>query len=108
MAVGQSGTIPFDAKTLTFWGDNPAFVVTFSGQVLSYAAIASTTSYSIYAADISAFAGQTGELLFTTPAGPRALLDNIQFSNILIPEPGILSLVVVGASVLLIRRSRVR
>ena len=56
----------------------------------------STPLYNIYAANISAYAGQTGQLLFTTHPGRDNYLDNLQFSNLPVPEPESLALLVVG------------
>jgi hypothetical protein len=55
--------------------------------------------------DISAIAGQTGQLLFTALSGTifnagYGLLDNIQFSTQAIPEPGVFGLFGFGALLL--------
>jgi hypothetical protein len=92
-AIWQSGQIPTDAQSLIYWGG--ALQVTFNGQPLAPVAIGSTASYTIWGMDISAYAGQTGELRFTKPWLPTnfsagALLDNIQFASV--PEPSALAL----------------
>jgi hypothetical protein len=92
-AIGQTGTIPSDAETLTFFASLfGAVQVTFNGQNLPYNAIGSGVNYTIYGASIGSYAGQTGQLLFTSPANTTALFDNIQFSTTAIPEPGVLNL----------------
>ena len=63
-------------------------------------AISNTLNYTIYGADISAYAGQTGQLLFTAPLQTGALLDNIQFSSVAIPEPSALTLFALGSLLL--------
>ena len=98
-AIAQTGRVPDTAESLTFWGQVGGLQVTFAGQVLPWVAIGSGPNYSIYGCDISAFAGQAGELRFTTLPNTSALLDNIQFSPDPIPEPGVLALSALGALV---------
>ena len=94
--IGQTGTIPLNAASLIFWGDFPTNGVSFNGQTVATFQTGSTPLYNIYAANISAYAGQTGQLLFTThPAGIN-YLDNLQFSNLPVPEPESIALLVVG------------
>lgn len=100
-SIGQTGTIPNTAQSLTFFAEMGGTVqVSFSGQALSFVAISNTLNYTVYGADISPFAGQTGQLLFTVPVQNSALLDNIQFSSVPIPEPSVVALGVLGACVL--------
>ena len=105
-AIGQTGQIPITAQSLTFWGgDN---YVSFNGQPLSIVllGIGSNPNYNIYGADISAFAGQTGQLLFTAPKLTGAIIDNIQFSSSTVPEPSELALGALGALLFSFRRWR--
>ena len=94
-AIGQTGEIPTNAQTMTFLG---AFEgqITFGGQPILYSAIQNFTNYMLFAATISQFAGQTGELLFETSDTPESAmigtLDDIQFSSSPVPEPSALSL----------------
>jgi hypothetical protein len=74
--------------------------VTFNGQTLTLTELGSTAHYNIYSADISAYAGQTGQLLFTALWESSALIDNIQFSTLATPEPGALSLTALGGLLL--------
>jgi hypothetical protein len=93
-AIGQTGQIPLTTQSLTYLGLNDNNLqITFNGQLLSFNAISSTPNYTMYGADISAYAGQTGELLFTAPwQTGEGMIDNIQFSSSPIPEPNTLSL----------------
>lgn len=93
VSVGQTGQIPSTAQSITYWGAGGGLRVTFNGQVILFNVISSAPNYVVYGADISAYAGQTGELLFHAP-WPHygTLLDNIQFSSSPIPEPSALSL----------------
>jgi hypothetical protein len=101
-SIGQTGTIPNTAQSLTFYlGDLYGnFQVSFNGQPLSFMSISNTLNYTIYGADISSYAGQTGQLLFTAPLQIDAILDNIQFSSLPIPEPAEFALAVLGALLL--------
>ena len=97
-SIGQTGEIPLAAQSMTFYGYNLVNMqVTFNGQLLSLVNISNTLNYAIWGADISAYAGQTGQLLFTTPVNSSALLDNIQFSSLPIPEPSEFALAALGA-----------
>ena len=105
ISIGQTGQIPPSANSITFWGNDGGMQITFNGQPLSFNAMGRTANYTIYGADISAFAGQTGQLLFTVP--PQTAtdeLDNIQFSSSTIPEPSELALTALGALLLGFRR----
>ena len=110
--IGQTGQIPVWAMTMSFWGYFGGSL-SFNNQSLSYLQTGSAANYNIWTVDISAFAGQTGELLFTVPFpnpyfgyGNSARIDNIQFSSTAVPEPGTLALVALGASLFGLRRKR--
>jgi len=112
-AIGQTGQIPISAQSLLFWGAIGGMQVTFNGQPLTFFTIGSTTYYNIYGTDISAFAGQTGELLFLNPNygyppnGGPATIDNIQFLTSSVPEPSTLALGALGGLLLGFRRWRI-
>ena len=105
-AIGQTGMIPIDMQSLIFWGALVSGLqVTFDGQPIAFEAIGNGANYTIYGADISAFAGQAGELLFSTSNNGWAMLDNIQFSSNPVPEPGTWSLLALGgAAFVFVRR----
>jgi len=93
-AIGQTGTLPSNIQSLTFYiHPGSGFSVTFAGQQISLVTVGNTSVATIVGGDISAFAGQTGQLLFQ--GGGE--LDNIQFSTSPIPEPSCLALFGVGA-----------
>ncbi len=109
-SIGQTGTIPVTAQSLIFWGGGiRQNDVSFNGQTLSFTALGYGPNYVIYGIDISAFAGQTGQLLFTSSYWPTAVgdnIDNIQFSSSPIPEPSALALIFLGSGVLIyVRRT---
>jgi hypothetical protein len=94
-SIWQTGQIPSYAKSIIYWGG--ALQVTFNGQALIPVAVSNTANYTVWGVDISAYAEQTGELRFTKPwlnssGDDGALLDNIQFSPVSVPEPSALSL----------------
>lgn len=114
-AIGQTGMIPSDAKSLTFQGSvfGPA-IVTFNGQVLPLVVVGNIPNYAIYGADVSSYAGQTGELLFTGLGGSALnpssiggfILDNLQFSSTPVPEPNTLALAALGTLIFCWRRAK--
>jgi hypothetical protein len=101
-AIGQTGQIPATAQSLIFMlGEYPSdFQVTFNGQDLLLVTISNALHYNICGADISQYAGQTGQLLFTVYNDNYAELDNIQFSSIPVPEPSEFALAALGALLL--------
>ena len=103
-AIWQTGQIPANAQSLTYWGG--ALQVTFNGQSLAAVPISVAASYTIWGMDISAYAGQTGQLMFTAPWQTSAMLDNIQFSSSPVPEPSIMSLFICGISLICYRVAR--
>lgn len=112
-AIGQSGTVPLTAKSLTFRIGPVSRVsdlhVTFNGFEIPIYLLASQTNFDLYGGDISAFAGATGELRFTSRPLSSPLsknyLDDVSFSNQTIPEPGVVGWVVLGAVLYVWRRA---
>jgi hypothetical protein len=96
-SIGQTGTIPSTAQSLVLWVGISEPEVSFDGQVLLLVDVSNAVNYTVYALDISPFAGQTGQLLFTAPVQSETILDNIQFSTSPIPEPSTLALCALGA-----------
>src|SRR5437588_5355164 len=102
-SISQTGHLPQNAQSVgflakpvsnipgTFVGE-PIFVVTFSAQAIPLVQIGSTAAYDIMSGDISGFAGQTGELVFTAAPNHVGWLDNIQ----IVPEPSSVSLFSAG------------
>ncbi len=103
-SIWQTAQIPATARSLIYWGN--ALQVSFGGQMLLFSAISNAPNYTVYEADISAYAGQTGELRFTEPWEHEALLDNIQFSTSPAPEPSVSGLSALGGLCLAWRRWR--
>lgn len=104
--IGQVGQLPANAKSIVFdsgfsgvW--STVYDVTFAGNPIPLFDIGTASGYFIVGGDISAYAGQTGELRFTAllaDFGPY--LDDIRFSNQAVPEPGVLGLSVIGGLLL--------
>jgi hypothetical protein len=105
-SIGQSGVVPADAKSLRFLEDEP-FSVFFAGHSIPLQDLGNgPNSSTILGADISAYAGQYGQLVFQAGIGGVYLLDDITFSTQPIPEPGALSILCLGALMLSLRFSR--
>ncbi len=105
-AIGQTAQIPVTAQSMTFWGQANALSLSFAGQSVSFAQTGTTANYNIYTADVSAFSGLTGELLFTAPFKSSGRIDNIQFSSTPLPEPSTLALTALGTLLLGYRRTK--
>ena len=119
-SIAQNGTVPALAQSLQF---NIAevlggvgFSVSFAGNSLSPVLLSTAVapggqSYNVYGVDISPYAGQTGQLEFTSIANGRdssLLLDDITFSATAVPEPGTLALMLMGGMALAARRWRAK
>ena len=107
--IAQTGLVPAGTESLRFKalfdssGPLSSFGVTLGGQTLSLVPLESGANYTLYAADISAWAGQTAELDFTAFPDTQHFddaylyLDSIQFSNLPTPEPNVFALSALGA-----------
>lgn len=110
--ISQFGLVPSGTKSMFFSmaGAATQFASTFSvsvdGQSLPYYAKSTALnsygdSYTIYAADVSAFSGQDVTLDFSSTrrqviAPPIWALDDIGFSPLPVPEPGEFALISFG------------
>jgi hypothetical protein len=109
--ISQTDLVPADAQTLLFKVHNDfelsdSVQASFDGQNLSLVALltvpenSQTWGYTLYGADISSLAGQTADLVFSSSGGGTgALLDDIEFSSLPIPEPSGVSLIFLGIGV---------
>ena len=85
-SISQSGLVPGNAQSLQFKAQTFSqtnFVVSLGGKALSLVPIGSGTTYTLYGADVSAFAGQFETLTITALPGPNIqpyLFDSIVFS----------------------------
>lgn len=92
-SISQTGEVPIEAQSLRFW--TPPFRVLdvrLGGESLALIQLEQGASYNVWGADISRFAGMTAELRFTG----GALIDNIFFSPLVIPEPSTISFALAG------------
>src|SRR5258708_10253398 len=104
-SISQSGLVPVSAESLLFEAQagSGTLLVSLGGQNLVFSALSNGSNYTLYAADVSAFAGQTAQLMcsaleFSTSPN-NWNIDNIQFSNQPTPEPGALVLSVLLPSI---------
>jgi hypothetical protein len=98
-SISQTSLVPVDAASILFraqYSGPPggALSVSLGGQNIPFSVITTTPNYTLYGGDVSAFAGQTEQLTFTAPNGVNNYwgLDDIQFSDQPIPEPGVFAL----------------
>ena len=112
VSLSQTGLVPSGTKSLSFLATPSSlavsnFAVSLGGTNLNLISIPVTNeNYTLYEADVSAFAGLVEELQFTLFAqdphvSNRYLsLDDIMFSPDAIPEPSTVDLVMVGVAAL--------
>jgi hypothetical protein len=106
--ISQTGLIPAGTESVrmdvyTFYG----FTVMLDGQPLTMVPLSSTSSYTVYGADIPAYAGETATLSLDVPpiAEPNAAeFDGIVFSPQSTPEPSTWALILCGAGVFALKR----
>jgi len=105
-SLRQTGLVPATAHSLFFKAHelDGRFSVFLGGMSIPYFAISNGPSYTLFGADVSAFAGQTAELNFSLLREPGLassdwVLDSIQFSTSVIPEPSVATLAVLGVVV---------
>jgi hypothetical protein len=102
-AISQTGTIPAGTQSLLFEAQAGAggLNVEVGTQIVPFAAIGSGPNYTLYGANISAWAGDTEQLTFSAQEFTSQLnnweLDDISFSPQSVPEPSPLALTGVGA-----------
>jgi hypothetical protein len=108
-SIAQSGFVPVGSQSLEFraWQTGLTdFSVSFNGNSLSPVVIGSGANYLLYGADISAYAGQSGQLEFTADFSGRGAswlgLDDITFTAV--PEPSPLALTGLGGLLFALHR----
>lgn len=113
--ISQTALVPVSAQSLLFYGaanssTTPVLIVSLGGQNLSFSAISTGPNYTVYGADISAFAGQTETLAFSALQATSGFnnwnIDNIQFSPLPVPEPSTFGLIGLGGLIFGLRRWR--
>jgi hypothetical protein len=103
-SIGQSGVIPTGSESLRFLGSG-GFSVSFAGHSLPLQDLGNGPNFSdIYGANIAAYAGAYGQLLFQAGPGGAYYLDDISFSTQAIPEPGVVPILALGALMPWLRR----
>ena len=111
VSIAQSGTVPAGSESLRFL-ESGGLLVSFAGHPLPLELLGNGPNASyVYGANISAYAGQYGQLTFeTSPSlnGGYNILDDITFSAQPITEPGVLPVLSLGALILSPRRRRRR
>jgi hypothetical protein len=108
--LSQTGFIPAGTQSISFLvpsGQNAAYstatVVTLNGVSIPLVPAAGNR----VAGDVSAFAGSTAQLTFSTINAPDFIyFDDIRFSSASAPEPNMLTLLGCGALLLTLRRRR--
>jgi hypothetical protein len=106
--ISQTGLVPLSAASMlfeaqpTFGASAGSLIALLGGQPLNFFVISANANYTLYGADVTAYAGQVAQLSFSALHGNRNNwnIDNIQFSTSPIPEPGTFALAGIGGLVL--------
>jgi hypothetical protein len=99
-SISQTGTIPSGMQSLLFEAQpgEGSFDVLVGTQIVPFSAVGSGPNYTLYGANISAWAGQTEQLTFSAlPGVNNWTIDDISFSPQAVPEPSMLALTGLGA-----------
>ncbi len=102
-SISQVGLVPANAQSIQFKASTfSSFSVSLDGQNLSMIPLGTGQNFTLYGADISAFAGQFRTLAITALAAPNTTdaFDSIVFSPQPIPEPSVVGLFAFGALLL--------
>ena len=109
-SIAQTGLIPESALSVQWsaaliGGDASQLAISIGAQNLPIVPMSTTGGYTVYGADVSAFAGTTTELRISSVPALQSpynwfLIDSIAFSSQPIPEPGTLGLFALGALLL--------
>ena len=101
VGIGQTARLPVNIASLFFYAASfQDLQVTFAGNTIPLIQVGTESNYTVLSGDISPYAGQAGELLFTqlgTSSGTLMTLDNIYFSTQAIPEPSPMALLALSA-----------
>jgi xanthosine utilization system XapX-like protein len=118
-AISQTGLIPAGTQSLTFEAE-PVLSVAFGvleleigTQVVPFTALATGPNYTLYGANISAWADETEQLTFTAMPDSSSMnnweLDDISFSTTAVsPEPNVVALTGIGGLLFGARKWRAR
>jgi hypothetical protein len=98
-SISQTGLIPAGTQNLLFKADagNGSLGVSIGNENVPFSAIGTGANYTLYAANISAWAGQTEQLTFSALQDTFSInnwvIDDIAFSpNAVVPEPSTVAL----------------
>jgi len=116
VSISQTGLVPASSLSLLFEAQpdidaaSGSLVISLGGNNLPYFAISTGANYTLFGADISAYAGQTAQLKISALSGyyNNWNIDNFQFSTTYVPEPGVLGLSALGGLLLACRRRKAR
>jgi hypothetical protein len=113
-SIRQTSFVPVTAESIRFKAQPGlgSLLLSLGGQNIPFFALSTGSNYTLYGGDITAFAGQTELLTFSAidiGGGNNWTIDDIQFSNSGVPEPGVFALSALGALLLgwrVLRRRR--
>jgi hypothetical protein len=101
-SISQTGIVPVGTVSLLFEaqpGLGP-LLVSLGSQNVAFSALASSSNYTLYGANVSSFAGLTEELTFSASyldaPNNNWNIDDIEFSSMSVPEPSAADLCVMS------------
>jgi hypothetical protein len=112
-SISQTGIVPASAESILFKAQYAVAMggtlqVSLGGQTIPFSALSTGSNYTLYGGNVSAFAGQSEQLIFSASAGVNNIwtIDDIQFSPSPVPEPTEFALATLGILLLGFRRWR--
>ena len=111
-SISQTGLVPVGTESVFFEAQHygltqgtASLSVSLGGQNIPFFALATSSNYTLYGGNVSAFAGQSEQLMFSALEGENAWnIDDIQFSSTPVPEPSLFALTALGGLLLGCRR----
>jgi hypothetical protein len=113
VSLAQTGLVPEGSQSMQFevWQSMPYnALVSFDGNNLSPVVLGTGSDYTLYGVDIAPYAGDSGQLEFTSLSPDAGLtlfgIDDIAFSPNSVPEPSTWALMLIAGAAFGVRRWR--
>jgi hypothetical protein len=103
--------VPASTQSIFFeaQGGGGTLQLSLGGQIISFFAVSTGANYTLFGGSVpSNFSGQSEQLVLSALQGYNNFweIDDIQFSSLPVPEPGVLGLLALGGLIFGLRRGK--